>query len=165
MTNILNISRKTALLLFVGMFSSPSHANSERDIKFLLQAKHPPPGVVFEVLENQETDLVWVIPLIKRYAGQLREKYPHIKIAVVSHGREEFGLLKENQEKYQATHLAVKSLVDDAIPLHVCGTHASWNNKAKEDFPDYVDVVPEGPAQLSHYVREGYDLVVIDKPD
>ena len=56
----------------------------------------------------------------------------------------------------------MKSLVqDDSIPVHICGTHASWYNKTADDFPDYVDVTPAGPTEINNYEEMGYVLVVM----
>lgn len=146
-------------------FSSVSTANSDRMVDFLLNAKNTPPGVVFELLEGRESDMQWAISMVQSYSRRLREKFPDLDIAVVSHGKEEFALMTSNQKEFSGVHKAVKQLVqDDNIPVHVCGTHASWYQKNEEDFPDYVDVVSQGPTQLQTYVEMGYDLIVIEKP-
>ena len=48
------------------------------------------------------------------------------------------------------------------VLLHVCETHAGWYGVSAEDFPDYVDVAPTGPGQVSLYQELGYDLIVIE---
>jgi len=52
------------------------------------------------------------------------------------------------------------ALGEKNIHVHVCGVHASWRSMTAEDFPDYVDVAPSGPAQINQYRTLGY--VVID---
>jgi intracellular sulfur oxidation DsrE/DsrF family protein len=51
------------------------------------------------------------------------------------------------------------------VPLHVCETHANWYGVTAEDFPDYVNVAPSGPAQLAAYREMGYDLILIGSSD
>jgi hypothetical protein len=46
--------------------------------------------------------------------------------------------------------------------VHVCETHAGWYGVTAEDFPDYVNVAPTGPGQISLYLELGYELIVID---
>jgi len=130
----------------------------------ILKSETQPFGVVFEVIESNADELDWVFPRIQKYAESLRQRFPEVGIAVVSHGKEEFGLLKESQNKRKKVHKLVKSLVKDQnITVHVCGTHASWYDKKPEDFPDYINVSPAGPTEIENYMDMGYVHVVIQK--
>jgi intracellular sulfur oxidation DsrE/DsrF family protein len=144
--------------------SAPIWANTENNIQFILNAMNPPKGVVFEIVEGKQSALDWALPKVKEYSERLRSKHPNIKIAVVSHGSEQFGLLRENSDKMAKAHQRVKSLVAADVPVHVCGTHASWYDKDASDFPEYVDVVPAGPAKIREYQRVGYALIEINEP-
>lgn len=140
----------------------PAYADSATEISGILARSVAPAGVVFEVAQSREGALEWAIPQVKDYAQRLRARFPKINISVVTHGREEFALLSENALKYSAVQGSVRSLVkDDDIPVHVCGTHASWYEKHPEDFPDYIDVAPSGPAQIRNYRELGYVLVLL----
>lgn len=150
------------LIALACAFAFPAHADSAKDIAGIIARDEAPAGVVFEVVQNREGALEWAIPQVKGYAQQLRNRFPKIQIAVVTHGREQFALLKENAEKYSDVQSGVRSLSkEDDIPVHVCGTHASWLEKQPEDFPDYVNVAPSGPAQIRNYRELGYVLVVL----
>lgn len=138
---------------------------NQEEINQLLSSDPPPFGVVFEVIQGDRSALDWAMPRVKVFAQQLREKFPDIGIAVVSHGKEEFALMTSKRDEHKEMHKTVQSLVkDDKIPVHVCGTHASWYGKKPEDFPDYVDVAPAGPTQISNYEDMGYHLIVLSKP-
>ena len=153
----------TLVLLLLNI--SYAYSDAGKDIESILsQADDPPLGVVFETVEGDEDFLEWALPQIKQYAKRLTDKFPDIKIALVAHGKEEFALLTDNEKQYSKIHKGVKSLVSQDIPVHVCGTHASWYGHKYEDFPDYVDVAPAGPAQINDYENMGYTLVVIEKP-
>ena len=92
----------------------------------------------------------------------LREKFPGIPVAIVSHGAEQFLMTRSSAAKAPDTHQLVQSLVNnDKVDFHVCGTHASWLDVMPEDFPDYVDVAPAAPAQIRHYEDLGYELIVL----
>lgn len=154
-------------MIFLGLMSLPllAQADAEEQLSRLLNSPETPAGVVFEIVEGKQSALEWAIPMVKDFSQRLRAKFPDIDIAVVSHGKEEFALLTENREKYAAVHKTVQQLVkDDNIPVHVCGTHASWYQKVDEDFPDYVDVAPVGPAQIRQYEDLGYTLIELEKP-
>lgn len=150
------------LTLLISILPVYAQANTEQDINFILNAKNPPKGVIFEIVEGKDDALSWALPKVTGYAKQLKEKIPGIKIAIVSHGSEQFGLLNDNKDAMPEVHKTVQTLVSSDVPLHICGTHASWRGKDKNDFPDYVDVVPAGPEKIRDYQRNGYALIVIE---
>lgn len=139
--------------------------DNQDDINRILSSNPPPFGVVFEIVEGDRDSLDWAIPRVKGFAAQLRKTFPDIGIAVVSHGKEEFALMTIKQDEHKAVHKTVQSLVKDDIPVHVCGTHASWYGKKPEDFPDYIDVAPSGPTQIRNYEDMGYQRIVIEKAE
>ena len=160
--------RRYLLILLLALFSSAAYSgnSNQEKVNHILNEKTGPFGVVFEVVEGDGDALEWAMPEIKKYSAQLRKKFPDIGIAVVSHGREQFALMKSEQKDHKEVHATVQSLVkDEDIPVHVCGTHASWYGKKAEDFPDYIDVAPAGPAQIREYEEMGYELIVMEEPD
>ncbi|UCE88623.1 MAG: DsrE family protein [Pseudomonadota bacterium] len=141
-----------------------AHASTS-PIAHLLERSEAPPGVVFEIVSGDDDALHWAIPAVQDYIRQLRARFPGLSMAVVTHGREQFGLEKNHQQDNAKVHKATRSLVQDQdVPVHVCGTHASWRGVSEEDFPDYVDVVPQGPTQIQLYEELGYELVVLSDP-
>ena len=160
--------RKYTLLLALILLSLSKFsysANNQGQIDALLKETSPPLGVVFEVVERDPKALDWAIPKIVEYTNLLRAKHPDIAIAVVSHGKEQFALTKVMATENANVHQEVKSLVSSDIPVQVCGTHASWYGKTAEDFPDYVEVVPAGPAAIRNYEDMGYQKIVMDRKE
>ena len=135
---------------------------SADEVSDFLQLDPMPDGIVFEIVEAGEDDLTELLPRVRQIIATIRTEYPNIEFAVVSHGREEFALQTKNQQNYSGIHDNVRSLVADDVPVHVCGTHAGWYGVAAEDFPDYVNVAPTGPGQISLYEELGYFLIVIE---
>ena len=154
------------VVLFINFFLiSHAVASNQEAVERILKEKNPPFGVVFEIVEGSESDLEWAIAEVKKYSDQLRKRFPDIGIAVVSHGSEQFGLMKSEAKELKEVHTTVKSLVqDDSIPVHVCGTHASWYGKKADDFPDYVTVSPAGPTEIANYEDMGYEKIVLEEP-
>ena len=150
--------------LIAGMTNTSVSAGDKQQIRTVLNMSTPPEGIVFEILADED-GLEWAIPRIQQYAHQLREKFPQLAIAVVSHGREQFALQTQYQNENRQIHSQVKSLLGNQVQLHVCGTYAEWKGVSPEDFPDYVDVAAEGPAQIKSYMELGYMLIELDKPD
>jgi len=156
-----------AFIMLTLLLPLMAYANNDQDeINHILKLKTPPFGVVFEIVEGDADALEWAIPQVVKFSEQLKTKFPDIGIAVVTHGKEQFALTKQDKKTHQNIHNIVKSLTQDKdIPVHVCGTHASWYGKKEDDFPDYVDVAPAAPTQISHYEDMGYEKVVLDKPE
>ena len=127
----------------------------------LLNADPPPNGVVIELVEGEEDALGELLPKVREAIAQLRQRYPDLEIAVVTHGGEQFALQSSHQQEYASIHQGVQQLVEEDVPVHVCGTHAGWYDVQPEDFPAYVDVAPSGPAQINQYRELGYSLLRI----
>jgi intracellular sulfur oxidation DsrE/DsrF family protein len=130
-------------------------------VEELLELDSAPPGVVFEIVAWQDDFLEEALPRVRQDIARLRARFPDLEFAVVSHGGEQFALLKDERYTFEAAHSLTKSLVADNVPVHVCGTHASWRNMSAEDFPDYVDVAASGPAQINDYLELDYVLVKV----
>lgn len=157
--------RQLTVLTVTLLMVSTVFASNQEKVERIVKSQSQPFGVVFEIVEGSKHDISWAIDEVEKYAKQLRQRFPDIGIAVVSHGREEFALMKSEENNYKETHAKVKSLVkDQAIPVHVCGTHASWYGRSEKDFPDYVDVTPAGPTQIADYVDMGYEKIVLEEP-
>ncbi len=109
-------------------------AGNQQQINQILAEQNPPFGVVFEIVEGNGDALQWAIPAVNGYVKQLRERFPDIGLAVVSHGREQFGLMKSKRQQNPKVHKDVQSLVASDVPVHVCGTYASWQGKTAGDF-------------------------------
>ena len=149
----------TGLLLTFCLSFTPLFAS---EIESIISSKIPPDGVVFEIAESAEGDLQELLPKVLDAIARIRRVHPETEFAVVSHGREEFALQTQNQNEYSAIHKNVISLVNDDVPVYVCETHAGWYGVTAEDFPDYVEVAPTGPGQISLYEEMGYQLIRIE---
>lgn len=143
------------LCLPLAMHATPSPINE------LLQRETAPAGVVFEIVAADEAFLNLALPQIEQMTAQLRARFPDLPVAVVTHGGEQFALLSEAEDDNRAAHVSARALVGDDVPVHICGTHASWRKLGTADFPDYVDVAPSGPARVRAYEAMGYELILL----
>lgn len=131
--------------------------------ELLIRAKAPE-GVVFEIAQGSPTALDHALPWVADAAKRLRQRFPKLEMAVVSHGQEMFALQKSAQSGNAEPHRLAQQLVKQAgIQVHVCETYAGWKGVAPEAFPDYIDVAPAGPAQISNYMALGYTRIVVPK--
>ena len=132
------------------------------DVDTLLAEKQAPYGVVFEIVSGESGLLSQLLPTVKADIKKLRDRFPGLPVAIVTHGNEQFDLLTENRSTETVAHSLVEQMVkSNDVDVHVCGTHAEWKNKAPEDFPDYVNVSATGPAQIKDYVALGYELIIL----
>jgi intracellular sulfur oxidation DsrE/DsrF family protein len=147
--------------LILTLFILPIFAGDKEDIAQILTQTETPDGIVFEVIGSDGAYLTEALERIQKYKEQLQQKFPKLDIAVVSHGSEQFALTTDNAEKYKKAHSSVKRLVASDVPVYICETHASWRDVSAEEFPDYINVASQGPAQIKQYQELGYTLVVI----
>jgi len=131
-------------------------------VRQLIEAQTAPPGVVFEVVSGNEAQLEQVLPAIRVHAQRLRVRYPGLPIAVLTHGSEQFSLLRDNTGRYAGVHELVSALGrDEDIAVQVCGNHASWRDKGPADFADDVEVVSSAGSKLAEYREAGYVIIVM----
>lgn len=129
----------------------------------VLSEETPPPGVIFTVREYDEDALYWVLPRVEKYMLELRQRFPGLQIAMLSHGDELISLSLSNRHKHKTTHKLLQKLVtQDNLLFHICGTMAHMNGLDPDDFPDYVDVVPYGPTQIEDYQSVGFELIDLE---
>lgn len=151
---------KRWILLLALCFPFPGLAK-ESPIQFVLDDPARPGGVVFEIVAADDAYLNLALPQIEQMTAQLRERFPDLPVAVVTHGGEQFSLTHQEADEHEIAHASAQALVRNNVPIHVCGTHASWRKLGREDFPDYVDVAPSGPAQVRAYEALGYELILL----
>jgi intracellular sulfur oxidation DsrE/DsrF family protein len=150
---------RSLLMLLCLLAAGPVLA--EVSVDELLARDDAPEGVVFELIGSEDA-LPDLIPQVRRGIDALRARWPGLEIAIVSHGSEQFALMRGEAAVYAEMHQAVQQLVrEEGVPVHVCGTHAEWRGVTAEQFPEYVDVAAAGPAQINDYRALGYALVVV----
>ncbi len=156
------------LFIFSMLLMGVSHSETEEVLPEqeeidLVVIGEEPTGVLFVVMEQDEEALQWVLPRILHYTRQLKGVWKDLPIAVVSHGEEMFGLLAELSGLYPHVHKNLQLLVNQyGVAFHICGSFASMSDVAASEFPDYVDVVPFGPAQIADYRQLGFVLVSVE---
>jgi len=154
---------KLFTLIALCIMSLSVFPDDKADIDKLLAMNETPDGVVFELIGSEDSSyLPKALTKVEKYKDQLKKKFPDIDIAVVSHGAEQFELTTDNAKVEKKSHNLVKRITNDDIPVHICETHASWRGVTAEDFPSYINVAAQGPAQIEQYQELGYTLVVVD---
>jgi intracellular sulfur oxidation DsrE/DsrF family protein len=139
-----------------------SSAVCSSEIDDIITQKQAPAGIVFEIVSDEDGLLGELLPSVKADIEELRQRFPDLPIAIVSHGKELFALTIKNSSSELSTHDLVKQLVKaEDVDVHVCGTHAGWYDVTAEAFPDYVDVTAAAPAQIDDYEAIGYTVIIL----
>lgn len=147
-------------MMTIGLMSVSSMAN--QDLQRVTSLEAAPAGVVFEIVDWDNGYLGIAIPWVKQQIVALRTQFPGLNIAVVSHGSEQFALLKDADAAYPEIHSQVQSLITDHdVKLELCLGHASKRGFNASDFSEYVDIEAAGPAQISAYEARGYEKVIV----
>jgi len=126
------------------------------DVDEILALNEAPNGIVFEVISGDKLALEKIIPGLRKDIDKMRQKFPGLSIAMVTHGQEQFSLLTKEKKKHAKTHKLTQKLAANDVEVHVCGTHASWYSLSEEDYPDFLDVAASAPAQINDYKKLGY---------
>ena len=157
--------RISRLFILLWLFSTAAHAELA-DVDALIAQDAQPPGVVFEIVSGDPDLLQQALPSVQQAIERLRAKYPAIPIAVVTHGDEQFALSNSEAAQEKEIHSLARSMTEEqGVPIHVCGTYASWRSMDPEDFPSYVDVAAARPAQINDYRALDYVLIRIGSDD
>ena len=123
----------------------------------------PPGGVVFLVMDYDTEAYYWVLPRLERYVRMLREKWPDLSLAVLSHGDEIFSLLSKNEDEYSFFHKSLRELATTyKVDVQVCGAYAALSGVDESEFADFVDVVASAPAQITDYRQMDYEVVSLE---
>jgi len=164
MNSVLNYWQSIRISLAALLALSGTAVASPVTLDALLKRQVAPPGVVFEIVDRDPGALDVVLPWVKQAAKRLKARFPGMPMALVTHGQEMFALQTGQRAGNQAVHQIVESLSrDEGIPVHVCETYAGRRGLAVEDFPAYVDVAPEGPAQIRNYEALDYMRLVVPR--
>ena len=132
------------------------------EVDSIIAGEQAPAGVVFEIVSDEDDLLAELLPSVKADIERLRQRFPDLPVAIVSHGKELFALTSKNRVSEQRAHELVKQLVKaENVDVHVCGTHAGWYGVTAEAFPDYVDVTAAAPTQIDDYEAIGYTVIIL----
>ena len=156
---------KKLLIMFVGLLGllfPVRAAIADSDPETILSRDAAPAGVVFEIVDWDEDYLATAIPWVSEQIERLRQRFPGMQIAVVSHGREQFALLRDSSLAFPEIHKGVQRLTSDHdVELELCLGHANMRGFNASDFADYVSIEDSGPSRIAAYEALGYDKVIV----
>ena len=134
-------------------------------VEALIVANSEPDGVVFEIITWEDNSWDWAAPMLQTATWQLREKYPGIEVALISHGNELFDFALKNNRPPKPAMQILQSLSDEQVDFYVSGDYAKYKRLGIKDFLPFVDVSPSGTAQLQDYINLGFSHIVLEQPN
>lgn len=156
------------LLTFISVFLlslmayAESLPNPHPTVKQILQSSEEPDGIVFDIETLQSNALGELAPYVRQQILLIKNKFPDVDIAVVTHGVEEYALQRDAQKQNAGLHDMFNRLVQDQdVSVHVCGAVGGLKNLTQEDFPEFVSYSESGMAQINDYKALGYTVVAI----
>ena len=151
----------TWMLILIAL---PVQAGKPETVEEVLQLEKAPIGVVFRMDEWDHDALQWAVPVIQKDVKRLRQRFPGIRLVMVSHGEEEFALMKRASDVYPNVHKGVKQLVTGDVKVYVCAGHALMNGQSETGFVEFVEPVPAGADKVAQYMRQGYIYIRVLRP-
>lgn len=126
---------------------SPARENLEE-----LQTRY-----VFDLVVHDKDKMESLLKRIEELAGQITAQQGTPELALVLHGPEIDFFTGRNYSRYmslvdRAAELDRKGIID----VKVCNTMIRTLGLERETFPDFIDHVPYGPAEVKKLVEQGY---------
>ncbi|WP_029407689.1 DsrE family protein [Thiomicrorhabdus sp. Milos-T2] len=131
------------------------------EVQQILALNEEPDGIVFDIETLDVNALPEYAPFVRDQIMLIRQKFPNVDIAVVTHGAEEFALQKQAKGQQKLHNLFNQLVQEEEVSIHVCGAVAGLKKLSQEDFPDFVSFSASGMAQLNDYIAIGYTVVPI----
>ena len=149
------------LLLAFCMFcaSAPLLADAQ-----IVQTPYSEQKVVFDFYfdEPQKTAsaLYWIRALLNPLIDEPYGYAPEfMDIKVVIHGTEIVTVSRHNYKKYKDIVERMRYYASLGVQFRVCGMAADDYGYRREDFHDFIQIVPSAITELAHWQLQGYALI------
>lgn len=126
---------------------------------------YEPPRVVYDFYLDDPAKinaaLYWVRSLINPLQASPYNMDPMLdmEIVVIIHGTEIVTVAKKNEAKYEDAVARMRYYANLGVDFHVCGLAAEDYDYDREDFQDFITLVPSAFTDLVHYQQQGYAVI------
>jgi intracellular sulfur oxidation DsrE/DsrF family protein len=104
--------------------------------------------------------LYWIRSLIKPLSESPYDYAPEsLNIVVVIHGTEIVTVAKKNYAKYKDAVERMRYYHELGVKFKVCSLAAEDYDYTRQDFYDFVELVPSAIPELAHWQLQGYALI------
>lgn len=158
-------------LLFIGLFFSVASKNTLADennkIAQFVQTPYTEQKVVFDFYfdepEKINSALYWIRSLMNPLNEAPYEYSPEfLDIKVIIHGTEIVTLAKKNYKKYKDAVERMRYYHMLGVEFRICNLVSEDYGYKREDYHDFVKLIPSAMPELAHWQLKGYAII---KPD
>ncbi len=114
----------------------------------------------FDEPEKINAALFWIRSLMNPLTGAPYDHAPEfLDLKVVIHGTEIVTLATKNEARYQDAVHRMRYYAQLGVEFRVCSLAAQDYGYRREDFQDFVIMVPSAITELAHWQLQGYALI------
>lgn len=114
----------------------------------------------FDEPQKINSALYWLRSLIKPLSESPYNQAPEfMNIIVVIHGTEIVTVAKKNYEKYHTAVERMRYYHAIGVKFKVCSLAADDYGYRRQDFYEFVELVPSAITELAHWQLQGYALI------
>lgn len=129
-----------------------------------VETPYTSPNVVFDFYFDEpakiHSALYWLRSLINPLTESPYNQAPEfMNIIVVIHGTEIVTLAKKNYDKYKDAVERMRYYHALGVKFKVCSLAAEDYDYRRQDFHDFVEMVPSAITELAHWQQQGYALL------
>lgn len=156
------INRYLFLLPFFQL-ALPVQADSAGGATYV-ETPYEAPRVLFDFYFDRPdkigSALFWVRSLMNPLTESPYDMAPEfMDIVVVIHGTEIVTLARKNYKKYREAVERMRYYAQLGVKFKVCALAAHDYDYDREDFQDFVELVPSAITELAHWQQQGYALI------
>ena len=148
-----------------------SYAAHAEDLAKIENTPYTEQKVVFDFYFDEpakiNSALYWIRSLMNPLTEEPYGYAPEfLDIKVVIHGTEIVTLAKKNYAKYKDAVERMRYYASLGVEFRVCGLAAADFGYARNDFQDFVRIVPSAIPELAHWQLQGHALIspnIMDK--
>jgi intracellular sulfur oxidation DsrE/DsrF family protein len=157
------------VLLLIALIALPAQA-ADQGAKYE-QTPYGEQKVVFDFYFDEpgkiKSALYWIRTTMKTLTDT-PYNYPmeFLDFKVIVHGTEIVTLVKKNQDKYKDVVSRMQYYAQLGVDFRICSLAAEDYGYRREDFYDFVTMVPAAMPEIAHWQLQGYALItpkIMDK--
>jgi intracellular sulfur oxidation DsrE/DsrF family protein len=154
-------------LILLGEMASTGVAAREQ--ASFVQTPYTAQKVVFDFYFDEpskiNTALYWLRSLVNTLNAPPYNIAPDFNnIKVIIHGTEIVTLAKKNYEQYKEAVERMRYYAEFGVEFKVCAMAATDYGYEKNDFVEFVEIVPSSMTELAHWQMQGYALITPQVP-
>jgi len=114
----------------------------------------------FDEPEKINAALFWIRSLMNPLTESPYDQAPEfLDLKVVIHGTEIVTVAKKNEARYKDAVDRMRYYAQLGVEFRVCGLAAEDYGYRREDFQDFIIMVPSAITELAHWQLQGYALI------